>query len=124
MTKPLAFIVEDDPHLSDIFSETVSSAGYEIELITDGRQALNRLAQTKPALVVLDLHLPHVMGNEVLVYIREQERLRDTRIILATADAALASTLQEQSDLVLLKPISVTQLRMLSLRLRPALQED
>lgn len=119
MNKPLALIVEDDPRLSDIFSETVQSAGYAIEVIGDGREALKRLTEAEPALVVLDLHLPHVMGQEVLVYIRQQERLRETRVMLATADAALAASLEKQSDLVLLKPISVVQLRALASRLRP-----
>ncbi len=119
MNNPLAFIIEDDPRLSDIFSETVGSVGYDIEIIEDGRLALERLAETEPALVVLDLHLPHVMGDEVLAYIRCQERLRDTRVMLATADAVLAGMLQEKSDLVLLKPISVAQLRLLASRLRP-----
>ncbi|MBK7919351.1 MAG: response regulator [Chloroflexi bacterium] len=119
MSKPIALIVEDDPRLSDIFSETVRSAGYEIEVIADGRQAMGRLVEIEPALVVLDLHLPHVMGQEVLAYIRQQERLQKTRVMLATADAGLAASLEKQSDLVLLKPISVGQLRALALRLRP-----
>lgn len=119
MNKPLAYIVEDDARLSDIFSEAVGMVGYEIEVIADGRQAITRLAETEPALVVLDLHLPQVMGHEVLAYIRQQERLQRTRVMLATADAGLAATLEKQSDLVLLKPISISQLRTLALRLRP-----
>ncbi|MBE2201912.1 MAG: response regulator [Anaerolinea sp.] len=119
MSKPLAFIVEDDKRLSDIFAETVHSAGYAIEIVPNGRLALDRLAGTAPDLVVLDLHLPHVMGHKVLEYIRGQERLQNTRVMVATADAALAASLEEQSDLVLLKPIPVSQLRLLASRLRP-----
>lgn len=119
MNKPLAFIVEDDPRLSDIFAETVRSAGYEVEIFPDGRQVLARLAETEPALIVLDLHLIHVDGEEVLAYIRKQQRLQNTAVMLATADDALAQNLEDQCDLVLLKPISVTQLRKLASRLRP-----
>lgn len=119
MSRPLAFIVEDDPRLSDIFAETVRSAGYEVELFLDGHQVLARLAQIEPALVMLDLHLIHVNGKEVLAYIHTQKRLQNTTIMLATADDALARNLEDQCDLVLLKPISVTQLRRLASRLRP-----
>lgn len=120
MSNPLAFIIEDDTRLADIFSETISSAGYAIEVLRDGREALARLAQTKPDLIVLDLHLPEVMGDELLAYIRAQTHLQGVRVMLATADAALAQSLEKQSDLVLLKPISVSQLRLLANRLRPA----
>ena len=120
MTPPLAFVIEDDPRLADIFSETISSAGYTVQTISDGQEAIDQLAHTKPDLIVLDLHLPHVTGDQILAYIRQQAHLSDVRVMLATADAGLANSLQEKSDLVLLKPISVSQLRSLAQRLRPS----
>lgn len=80
---------------------------------------MTRLAVISPALVVLDLHLPSFSGIDILRHIRADERLAETRVILATADAIMADSLREESDLVLLKPISVTQLRDLAIRLRP-----
>jgi CheY-like chemotaxis protein len=69
--------------------------------------------------VVLDLHLPYLSGKELLYHIRADQRLGQTRVILATADSVLAESLQEEADLVLLKPISPSQLRDLAIRLRP-----
>jgi CheY-like chemotaxis protein len=82
------------------------------------------LANLTPALVVLDLHLPHVSGKTLLRQIRADERLRETRVILTTADALMAAHLDEEADVVLLKPVSVTQLRDLATRLRPGYNED
>ena len=119
MTNSLALIIEDDEFLAEIFSLTLQEAEFEIEIIRDGQVALTRLATLTPALVVLDLHLPHISGVDILHQIRADERLAETRVMLATADAIMAENLREDADLVLLKPISTNQLRELAKRLHP-----
>jgi CheY-like chemotaxis protein len=118
MIKPLALIIEDDKRLAEIFSLALQKE-FEIEVIEEGHRALARLAELTPALVLLDLHLPNISGKKILRQIRSDERLNGTRIMLATADAVMAELLREEADLVLLKPISVHQLRELAMRLRP-----
>ena len=120
MTQPTALIIEDDARLAKIFSFALQAAEFQTEIIQDGAIALTRLAEVVPHLVVLDLHLPHHSGQEILYHIRADARLDQTRVMLATADARLAENLREEADLVLLKPISPSQLRDLATRLRPA----
>jgi len=117
--QPLALIIEDDASLSEIFAQALKQAKFETEVIEDGNAALIRLTKTVPAVVVLDLHLPHISGDKILRQIRTDERLAKTRVMLATADAQMAEQLRSDSDLVLLKPISFHQLRELASRLRP-----
>ena len=117
MSKPLALIVEDDPHLSRIFSITLSET-FEIETIVDGSYALERLKEIAPHLLVLDINLPGASGAQILHAIRSDERFESVRVILATADSRQAYDLQDKADIVLLKPISPTQLRDLSTRLK------
>ncbi len=119
MTDPFALIIEDDKKLSVIFEQALKMAEFETEVVRDGGLALTRLAETTPAVVVLDLHLPNVPGAEILREIRADERLANTRVILATADPITAEALRSEADLVLLKPISFSQLRDLAFRLRP-----
>lgn len=119
MNKPLALIIEDDQKLADIFSLSLQAAEFETEIAADGQTALSRLAEIIPAVVILDLHLPQVSGEKILKKIRADERLAQTRVMLATADAFMAEGLRADADLVLLKPISPTQLRDLAARLRP-----
>ncbi len=119
MTNPLALIIEDDRKQATIFTGALQTAGFETETILDGRDGLDRLAVTTPAVVVLDLHLPRVSGKDILQHIRADARLANTRVMLATADALTAKGLQEAADLVLLKPISFRQMRDLAARLRP-----
>jgi len=118
VNNPLALIIEDDPPHANLFSEALQKAGFEIEVIRDGQAALLRLAEITPSLVVLDLHLPHVSGADILDYIRKDERLMKTRVLLASADPQMASMLRDKADLVLIKPISYFQLKELAMRLR------
>ncbi|MBN1487784.1 MAG: response regulator [Anaerolineae bacterium] len=117
MDKLLAMVVEDDPDLCTIFSQALKSAGFEVEVIVAGDVAMKRLAEVVPGVVVLDLHLPNVSGRDILHYIRSDERLEGTKVLIATADASMAETLEDEADLVLLKPISFVQLRAMASRL-------
>jgi chemosensory pili system protein ChpA (sensor histidine kinase/response regulator) len=116
---PLALVIEDDPQQSEIFSHAMKMAGYEVKAALDGQNALDFLAEQIPCVVVLDLNLPRVTGDHILQYIRSEERLSETKIIIATANPRLAEQMLEDSDLVLIKPISFTQLRDLVERIRP-----
>jgi two-component system KDP operon response regulator KdpE len=117
MNKPLALVIEDDPDLSEIFSMTLRSSGFETEVFQDGQAALDRLAGTPPAVILLDLHLPRVTGATILQNIRANERFAKTSVIIATADARQAEELHVQADLILLKPVGVDQLRELAKRM-------
>lgn len=119
--KPFGLIVEDDPDLSNIFSEAVHAAGFETEFVLNGRVALERLHTVTPHLVILDLHLPEVSGKDILAYIRSEPRLKKTMVVIATADAIMGESLRDEADFVLIKPITFAQLRDMSARLKPAM---
>jgi DNA-binding response OmpR family regulator len=116
MTKPFVLIVEDDPRLNEIISITLQD-DFEFETCMDGNSAMERLESIAPQIVVLDLNLPGTSGADILEHIRSEERLKKTRVIVATADERQAETLTEEADIVLLKPVSPAQLRELALRI-------
>lgn len=117
MSDLFALVAEDETDLAIIFSKALQEAGFETQIVRAGDTALMWLTSTAPQIVVLDLHLPRVSGEEVLAQIRADERLAATKVIIATADPRLAETLQDKADLVLLKPIGFSQLRDLAARL-------
>ncbi len=119
MIKPFAMIIEDDADLSAIFADTMEEADYKTEIVRDGQKALERLADTAPDVVVLDMNLPRVSGAEILLRIRADDRLERTRVIIATANPQIASMVQNQADLVLIKPVGFNQLFELAVRMRP-----
>jgi CheY-like chemotaxis protein len=116
MTKPLALIIEDNEDQNLTFTTALEQSGYQAESIFDGDIALQRLKQVVPDMVILDLHLPNTNGSIILHQIRTDPRLTATRVILATADNAFASGMEFQTELVLLKPISFSQLKQLATR--------
>ena len=120
LPKPLALVVEDDPTQAEIFVTALTQAGYEVTHIDSGDKAVAYLNDHTPLLVLLDLHLPEVAGTTILKHIREQAHLSETRVMLATADPRMAETVRAESDLVLIKPVSFTQLRALAKRLLPS----
>lgn len=114
-----SLIVEDDEDLAEIFSQALTAAEYKTEIISDGLVAHQRLKEVVPDVIVLDMHLPNMAGDKLLKQIREDARLEKTRVVVATADAQMGEHMRGLADLVLIKPISFTQLRDLSVRLRP-----
>jgi CheY-like chemotaxis protein len=114
--KPLAYIIEDHEDMVDIFNEALSKAGYETEMTQDGGEAQHHLKEIVPDVVILDIHVPNVSGDILLKQIRDDKRLDKTRVLIITADAIMAEKLQDQADLVLLKPVSFLQLQQLAER--------
>jgi two-component system, cell cycle response regulator DivK len=116
----LALIIEDDEDLADIFAEALHGVGYEVEQVADGKIAQERLKSgAAPFLILLDMHLPHVSGGDLLTKMKKDERFANTIIILTTADARMGEAYSEQADFVMIKPISFVQLRDLANRLKP-----
>jgi two-component system, cell cycle response regulator DivK len=116
----LALIIEDDEDLADIFAEALHGVGFEVECVFDGRLAQGRLKGEKvPFIILLDMHLPHVSGGDLLTILKQDERFADTTIIITTADARMGDMYRDQADFVLIKPISFIQLRDLTARLKP-----
>ena len=116
----LALIIEDDEDLANIFAEALRGVGFEVEHVADGKLAQERLkGGTVPFLILLDMHLPHVSGGELLTKMKQDERFANTIMILTTADARMGEAYSDQADFVMIKPISFVQLRDLTSRLKP-----
>jgi CheY-like chemotaxis protein len=113
----LAIIIEDDEDLASIFSEALQKANYQVETIRDGLSAQRRMLQVVPCVVVLDMHIPYLSGADILKQIRSDPRLKNTAVVIATADARMGEAFTDVADFVLIKPIAFKQLRDLTARL-------
>ncbi|OWZ84937.1 response regulator transcription factor [Natranaerobius trueperi] len=80
MTKIL--IIEDEQGLSKVLNAYLSNEGYRVKTVSDGKTGLTEFTNWDPDLVVLDLMLPYLSGEEVAKSIRLK---KDTPIIMLTA---------------------------------------
>ncbi len=118
---PVALIIEDDDKLALIYAEALRRAQFEAVVVSDGAIALAQAAALSPALIILDLHLPHISGIQILHDLRQDERLAKTHVIVTTADALQAANVRDKADLTLIKPVSFLQLRDEAQRIRSTL---
>lgn len=117
MEKPFVLIIEDERDIAALFRHVMDLAGYRTEIAPNGTLAMERLSNSLPDVVLLDLTLPGVPGVEILRIMRSDERLKHIPVVVITAHSELAENLAGEPDLVMLKPVSAAQLTDLVQRL-------
>ncbi len=78
-------IVEDTETVQVLVRRWITNEGYEVDLASDGREALERAASTSPELILLDVMMPGINGYAVCRQFREKEQTKNTPIIIITA---------------------------------------
>lgn len=81
---PKILIVEDDVFLSKMYSRKFQVAGYLVEIAHDGAEALNKVKESKPDLVLLDILLPKLNGIEVLDKLKSDPATKNIPVVMAT----------------------------------------
>ncbi|HEX5474049.1 MAG TPA: HD domain-containing phosphohydrolase [Vicinamibacterales bacterium] len=80
-------IVDDEPNNVEILRRFLTRAGYErIESTTDPREAAERYVQTRPDLILLDLHMPHLDGLQVMAQLGQIAEATYLPIVILSAD--------------------------------------
>lgn len=75
-------IVEDNESLADIYKTRLEMIGYECHVAIDGEVALEIIERIRPELVLLDLMLPKIAGDQVLIRMRENEWGKNIRVYI------------------------------------------
>jgi diguanylate cyclase (GGDEF)-like protein len=78
-------VVDDDEHTRGLLKDLCETSGYRVTMAEDGNVALERIADGRPDLVLLDLMMPRRDGFSVLRTVRENTAWVDLPIILLTA---------------------------------------
>jgi two-component system phosphate regulon response regulator PhoB len=113
LTKPLVLVVEDEGALATMLRYNLEKQGYRVEEATDGQEALTRIAEAQPDLVLLDWMLPQMSGLEVCRQIRRRSATRDLPVIMVTArtdDQDAVRGLNTGADDYIAKPFSMDAL--------------
>lgn len=75
-------IVEDTMSLAEIYKVRLELLGYECHIAYDGEMALETIERLKPDLVLLDLMIPKISGDQVLARMRSTEWGKDIRVFI------------------------------------------
>ncbi len=109
---PKILLVEDDAAIGQALYEAIALEGYSVHLVTDGKQALTELQNgLQPDLIVLDLMLPNLSGQQFRVRQVVDPALRDIPVIVLSAVPFvddIAKALQAQASLA--KPVKLDEL--------------
>ncbi len=84
-SRPLVLVVEDEAALATMLRYNLEKQGFRVEEAADGQEALTRIAEIQPDLVLLDWMLPALSGLEVCRQIRRRPATRTLPVIMLTA---------------------------------------
>ncbi len=105
--KEKIFVIDDDVYIGDMLEEALQKAGYEVSRAYSGTEALLFLEKETPDLVLLDLMLPGLSGEEVL------SKIREIPVIVVSAKSGLEDKVKLLMDGAcdyLTKPFEVREL--------------
>jgi len=107
-------VVEDEPSIRRVLSETLVSRGFEVNTVTNGLEAKARLTDNKDyGLLIIDIKMPVMNGIELYKYISEQNPKLANRVIFISGDILGRDTelfLEETRRPFLAKPFNSGEL--------------
>ncbi len=106
-------IVDDEPNIVMSLEYTFKKKGFQVFIARDGSEALELLESNIPDVIVLDVMMPKVDGYQTIKKIKENEKLKETKVIFLSAKNKASDVekgLQLGADKYLLKPFSVKKL--------------
>jgi len=109
--KPNILIVDDDEFLTETFKVILETVGYQVDIAATGMQAIHKTKDKTYDLVILDIKLPDINGDEVARIMRKQGK--KTKVVMITGYEKLAEGLKDEPvDIkeVLMKPVSPNNL--------------
>jgi two-component system phosphate regulon response regulator PhoB len=110
---PLVLVVEDEAAIATLLRYNLEKQGYRVAEASDGQEALTRIQEQQPDLVLLDWMLPRMSGIEVCRQIRRKPGTRDLPVIIVTArteDHDAVRGLNTGADDYITKPFSIDSL--------------
>lgn len=104
-----ALVVEDDPAIRRLVEKLLARHKVQIDVVADGRQAIEHLRKTRYSVIVLDLMVPEVNGFEVIEYLKSTGSKTPVAVVSAVSQQALTNLDLDVVKLVISKPFDVDE---------------
>jgi CheY-like chemotaxis protein len=124
---PRILVVDDEPNIVRLVQVNLERHGYRVETANNGAQALSKIRESRPDLLVSDVMMPEMSGFELLKTLRMDVELNDLPVIMLTAKANDADVMEGYSrgaDMYLTKPFSPAELLQFVQRILAAEDEE
>ena len=110
-------VVDDEPQLVSMLKMRLQASSYDVVTAFDGEEGLQKAKDLKPDLIILDVVMPKMAGNEVAAALKEDERFSQIPIIfltcLAEGIADKQSNEQIGGNLFIAKPFEADELMLM-----------
>ncbi len=106
-------IVDDEPNICELLSETLLHAGYETFIANGGYEGLEKAASVKPDLILLDVMMPVLDGWQLLERLRRNRETQNISVVMLTAKSETEALFRSRELKVLdyfIKPIEPGEL--------------
>ena len=81
---PKILVVDDDENFRSVYKLNLEKRGYEVDLAIDGEDALAKIPQVNPDIVLLDILMPGLDGVKVLEKLGEKAMLKELTVVMLT----------------------------------------
>ncbi len=111
--KKLIYSIEDDKDIAYIIRIALENSGYEVKSFYDGESFINEFNNKKPDLILLDMMLPKIQGQDLLKIIRSDNTNNDIDIIIISANKLISDKvdgLNLGADDYIEKPFDILEL--------------
>lgn len=113
MAKRKILLIDDEKDLVDLVKSNLESNGYDVLIAFNGKQGLEKAMAEQPDLIILDIMMPVMDGFETLRKIRDDDRIKNTPIIMLTVKSETESIFKAEelgSTDYITKPFSLEEL--------------
>lgn len=108
--KPYILIVEDEKDILNIEKAYLEMAGFDVNTATEGKEAISKVEARTPDLMILDLMLPEMSGEEVLAQVRQTHDFPVIIVSAKTEEEDKLENFRRGADDYITKPFSAREM--------------
>ncbi len=105
MSAARILVADDEDFIALLIAELLLDHEYEVQIVYNGRDAIEAVCEQPPDLVITDIMMPHATGIELLTRMREHEKTRNTPVILMSA--AVSPSVRDEKVRFIPKPFNI-----------------
>ncbi len=111
-TKKRLLLAEDDEMLASLLAYRMKMAGFEVQVVHDGKEVREHLAKERPDIIVSDIMMPYFSGIELVDYLRNEMNSSIPVIIISSAgnEENVLSAFELGANDFIAKPVNPSEL--------------